>query len=132
VLSDGAAQVLDGDEVGLADQGRVRWAGGDDPVSGSVPAHDVAVAEGGVGGIDEFVVGAPAVPDLPAGVTGSARMARTVFSTQRRASRCGFRDRSAAAGNQWVQGSVCVAGLRGPGTSVRRDMAVVLDDALRT
>ncbi|GGZ04261.1 hypothetical protein GCM10010365_23990 [Streptomyces poonensis] len=94
----GGAAVLDGDVVGLADQGRVGGPGGDDPVGRRVPTPDVVVAEAGVGRVEQVVVGALEVPDLVAGVAGLARMARTVVSTQRVPCRCGLRSGPAAAG----------------------------------
>jgi hypothetical protein len=60
--------LLGGDEVSLADQRRVRGAGGDDPAVREVPALDRAVAEADVRGVGELQVGALPVPDLAAGV----------------------------------------------------------------
>jgi hypothetical protein len=51
------ADVLDRDEVFLADQRRVRGPGGDDPPVGERSALDLAVAQAGVGWVDQLVAG---------------------------------------------------------------------------
>jgi hypothetical protein len=62
--------LLGRDEIGLADQRRMRRVPGDDPAIGQVPPLHLLVPERGVGRIDQVEVGALAVPHLTARVPG--------------------------------------------------------------
>src|SRR5262249_17900789 len=61
---------LDAVEVGLGDQRFVGLLVGGDPPVALVPPHDGGVAEGDVVDVEQDLVGALLVPDLPAGVAG--------------------------------------------------------------
>nr|WP_245730156.1 hypothetical protein [Micromonospora pallida] len=57
-------------EGGVVDEGWVDDLFGGDPLVAFVPAHDAGVAEGDVVDVEEYLVGALFVPDLPSGVAG--------------------------------------------------------------
>ena len=64
----GRADVLGGDEVGLADQRLVRGRAGDDPPVGQVPPLHLLVPQAHVSRVGQVLVGALPVPHLVPGV----------------------------------------------------------------
>lgn len=70
---------LGGLEVPDGDQRLVGEGLGPDPLPGVVPAHPGLIAAGDVVDVEQDLVFALLVPDLPAGVPGLRKMARTAL-----------------------------------------------------
>ena len=66
----GRVDGLGGDEIGFADQRRMRGPAGDDPAAGQVPPLHALVPEGHIGGVGQLGVGPLPVPHLPPRVPG--------------------------------------------------------------